>query len=141
MNDITLTYYGKVTDTGELQLPGRRIRKEVAQFAGKEIELTIRRKRKRRSDPQNRYYFGVVVEMVRLGLEGTTGETFNADEAHEFLKSRFLEVLIIDKETGEEIGRMPGSTKKLTVQEFGEYIEKCCRFAAEYLGVNVPLPQ
>lgn len=42
MQNLTLTYYGRVEQDGTLKLPGAKIRKEVQEFAGKEIELTIR---------------------------------------------------------------------------------------------------
>ena len=61
MTDLKLTYFGRVTDDGEIKLPGAKMRKEAQYFAGKEIEVTIQRKKRKRSDPQNRYYWGVVV--------------------------------------------------------------------------------
>lgn len=51
MTDATFTYYGNVTLDGTLKLPGAKIRREVIEFSGKEIEVTFRRKRKHRSDP------------------------------------------------------------------------------------------
>lgn len=117
------------------------MRKEAAAFAGKEIEVTIRRKRKHRSDPQNRYYWGVVVEMIRMGIK-QLGDDVDSESVHEFLKLRFLPVREkIDENTGEVIYRLPASTASLSTVEFLEYVEKCCQFAAEYLGVNIPLPQ
>lgn len=140
MSEITLTYYGRVEQDGTLKLPGAKIRKEVHEFAGKEIELTIRRKKKHRSDPQNRYYWGVVVEMIRAGMK-EMGDTVTPDQVHEFLKWRFLRVSKVDENTGEVLYEYAGSTAKLKTVEFGEYIEKCCQFAAEMLGVSIPLPQ
>jgi len=140
MSDITLTYYGSVQQDGTLKLPGAKIRREVAEFSGKEIEVTFRRKRKHRSDPQNRYYWGVVVEMIRAGMKDM-GDTVTPDQVHEFLKWRFLREQRIDESTGEVLYEYAGSTAKLKTAEFGEYIEKCCQFAAEMLGVSIPLPQ
>ena len=140
MSDIKLTYYGRVEQDGTLKLPGWKIRKEVREFAGKEIEVTIRRKRKHRSDPQNRYYWGVVVEMIRAGMKDM-GDELTPDQVHEFLKWRFLRVQKIDETTGELLYEYAGSTTKLGTVEFSEYVEKCCQFAAEYLGVSIPLPE
>ena len=89
MPEIILTYTGKVEQDGTLKLPGAKIRKEVAHFAGKEIEVTIQRKKKHRSSPQNRYYHGVVVEMIRAGMKDM-GDDVTPDQVHEFLKWRFL---------------------------------------------------
>lgn len=140
MTDITLPYYGSVTEDGALKLPGAKIRSEVRVFAGKEIEVIFRLKKKHRSDPQNRYYWGVVVEMIRAGMK-EMGDTVTPDQVHEFLKWRFLRVSKIDESTGEVLYEYAGSTAKLKTVEFSEYIEKCCQFAAEMLGVSIPLPQ
>ena len=140
MADTPLQYYGNVTLDGTLKLPGAKIRSEVRVFAGKEIEVLFRLKKKHRSDPQNRYYWGVVVEMIRAGMK-EMGDIVTADQVHEFLKWRFLRVSKIDEGTGEVLYEYAGSTAKLKTVEFGEYIEKCCQFAAEMLGVSIPLPQ
>lgn len=140
MSDLSLTYYGRVEQDGTLKLPGAKIRREVAEFAGKEIEVTFRRKRKHRSDPQNRYYWGVVVEMIRAGMK-EMGDTVTPDQVHEFLKWRFLRVQKADESTGEVLYEYAGSTADLGTIQFSEYVERCCQFAAEFLGVSIPLPQ
>jgi len=45
----------------------------------------------------------------------------------------------INKKTGEVI-YVPGSTATLTTIEFNEFIEKCQKFAAEYLGIVIADP-
>lgn len=140
MKNISLPYYGRVEQDGTLKLPGAKIRQEVKVFSGKEIEVVFRLKRKKRSDPQNRYYWGVVVEMIRAGMK-EMGDVVTPEQVHEFLKWRFLREQRVDESTGEVLYEYAGSTAKLKTVEFGEYIEKCCQFAAEYLGVSIPLPQ
>ena len=140
MSDLKLTYYGRVTESGEMKLPGAKMRKEAQAFAGKEIEVTIQRKKKHRSDPQNRYYWGVVVEMIRAGMKDM-GDAVTTEQVHEFLKWRFLRVQKIDENTGEVLYEYAGNTRKLGTIAFSEYVEHCCKFAGEYLGVEIPLPQ
>jgi hypothetical protein len=41
---------------------------------------------KKRSKEQNNYYWGVIVNMVRLGLLDTWGESFTREEVHNYLK-------------------------------------------------------
>lgn len=139
MSDATFTYYGNVTLDGALKLPGAKIRKEVQVFAGKEIEVTIRKKKKHRSSPQNRYYWGVVVEMIRAGMKDM-GDIVQPDQVHEFLKHRFLKVQRIDPDTAELLYEFSESTADLTTVKFGEYVDQCCQFAAEFLGVSIPSP-
>jgi len=145
MPDILLTYQGTVKD-GVITLP-KRLRKEVVgTFEGKHIEVTFRRKRKRRSSEQNRYYWGVVIpEIVRglidLGNEGLQeGSEESKNTAHELLKQELLK-------NGEEVFtkdgtlfRLPSSTTKCTTVEFEEYLERVRQWAAEYLGIVIPLP-
>lgn len=121
-------------------MPGAKMRKELAVFAGKEIEAVFTRKKKHRSDPQNRYYWGVVVEMVRVGMKDI-GDILDKDQVHELLRYRFLKRRTIDENTGELMYEYAESTASLGTIEFSEYIEKCCQFAAEFLGVEIPLPE
>jgi hypothetical protein len=141
MTDLKLTYFGRVTESGEMKLPGAKMRKEAMEFAGKDIEVTVQRKRKKRSDPQNRYYWGVVVEMVRSGIKDMTTDALTPDQVHELLKLKFHRVQKVDEDTGEVLYEYTGSTAAMKTIEFMEYIEKCCQFAAEYLGVVIPLPE
>ena len=90
-------------------------------------EVTIKRYRAKRSDAQNKYYWGVVVQMIA----DETGN--NKDMTHDGLRSMFL----IDK-----TGKMPviRSTTSMTTKEFMEYIDTVVLWAAEFLGVIVPPP-
>lgn len=135
-----LTYTGRVDENGKAILPAAKMRQEIARlFAGKEIEVRIMRRRKHRSDNQNRYYWGVVVPMIQAGIKDM-GDVAGTDEVHELLKARFLGRDKIDQGTGEFLYRLPGSTASLSTVEFLEYIAHCQQFAAEYLGVIIPDP-
>lgn len=81
-----------------------------------------------RSLQQNRYYFGVVVDLIAA----YTGYTI--DEAHEALKMKFLLV----KRQG--LPDTVQSTARLTKDQFCEYIEKIQRWAASELGCYIPNP-
>jgi organic radical activating enzyme len=93
---------------------------------------------KKRTSPQNRYYHGIVVPMVRKGIE-EMGTEITLQETHEFLKARFNSVELVNKESG-EVHQVPKSTAGLTTVEFNEFIEKIQRFAAEFLGIVIPDP-
>lgn len=138
MNQPTLTYYGTVAEDGKISLPGEQMRKEVRVFAGKEIVVTIRRARKHRTSPQNRYYHGVVVERIRQGL-ADMGDPLFPEQVHEMLKMQFLRRQKTD-EHGELLYEYTESTASLNTVEFTEYLEKCIRFAAEFLGEVIPPP-
>lgn len=92
----------------------------------------------RRSNQQNRYYWGLVVPMIRKGIK-ELGTDLTHEETHEFLKSRFNKDELVNPGTGEMV-EIPLSTTRLTKSEFGEYIENIQRFASEFLGLVIPDP-
>jgi hypothetical protein len=132
-----LQYIGNVSTTGILQLNRKRLQKDLLQYAGCSVELTIRKKN-RRSNQQNRYYFGVVIKEIELRMK-ELGNDVDTDIVHEFFKDRFLQHPLVG-EGGEIIGVLPGSTAKLNKEEFGNYIDKIVFFAAETLQITIPLP-
>lgn len=95
---------------------------------------------RRRSVAQNSYYWGVVVPMVRAALyESGFDQIRSVEDAHEALKYFHLRNRVVNEQTGEVI-EITGSTKDLNVPEFNDYIERICRWAAEYLSIVIPSP-
>jgi hypothetical protein len=130
--------YGYITEMGVLHIQNRKRLEEWAQqYPGKQVMIKIERRGSKRSSPQNRYYHGVVVQEVKLGLLNI-GYEMTAEETHFFLKSKFNPVQIPNKE-GEAI-ELPGTTTNLTKTQFGEYIEKIAMWAVEYLRIRIPQP-
>jgi hypothetical protein len=92
----------------------------------------------KRSNQQNRYYFGVLVAMVQQGLNDI-GTEVTKEETHEFLKARFNYTEIVNTETG-EVMQVPRSTTDLSKEQFSEYKDKIQRWAAEWLNIVIPDP-
>ena len=81
-----------------------------------------------------------MIPMVKDGLiDAGYDEIKDNQDAHEILKILFNKKQIINKLT-EEIITVPGSTTKLSRKEFGDYMEEIAKWAAEYLGINIPPP-
>lgn len=81
-----------------------------------------------RSTPQNRYYWGVVVEILSEHIG------FSPEEMHEILKHKFLNPF-------EKMGyKIYPNTTQLTTVEFKNYIEKIQRWAAQELQCVIPDP-
>jgi len=95
-------------------------------------------KANKRSNPQNAYYWSVVVSLMKKGFEDLGHDT-TLEETHEFLKAKFNFKEIVNQGTG-EVNQIPLSTTRLTKSEFSEYIEKIQRFAAEFLNIQIPNP-
>ena len=88
MPEIELTYYAKVDETG-IKIRNRKIfDSEVQQFAGREIELRIRRKRKIRTNAQNRYVH-LLITIFSDKLFELTGTRIPQPELKESLKAKF----------------------------------------------------
>ena len=66
---MELNYKVKVSN-GILEIPHRqKMSEEIRELCEDgEYELTIKKKKKVRSSPQNRYYWGVIVRDVKKGL-------------------------------------------------------------------------
>jgi hypothetical protein len=106
---------------------------------GNKITITLQKEKKSRTSPQNRFYWGVVVELVRQGLKDA-GHVLNTQDTHEMLKLRFLkEILMVNENTGEVVERIK-STSELTTSEMNDYISEIQIFASEYLGIIIPDP-
>ena len=102
----------------------------VASLEGKKTELTLEKSNERRSTRQNRYYRGVVCELIAEHCGYTN------DEAHDALKIRFLS----DRTENEHGLTRVRSTTSLSVDEFIYYVNEVVRFAAQDLQVYIPDP-
>tara|TARA_R110000868_G_scaffold275059_1_gene534731 strand:+ start:47 stop:487 length:441 start_codon:yes stop_codon:yes gene_type:complete len=111
----------------------------IATFEGKEITITVAKKKKKRSNPQNAFYWGVVVPIVKNGLL-EIGYKLSNERTHDFLKERFLKEDLANEETGEVIGSISRHTSELTTSQFMEYLAEIQQFSAEFLGVQIPDP-
>lgn len=134
MNKLDLT--GFIDDNGVMTIHHRPALMEWAhQNPGRNILVKFERRGAKRSTQQNRYYHGIVVQSVLLGLR-EIGYSMSHDEVHFFLKQKFNPVYIPNKE-GEAI-ELPGSTTQLNKVEFGEFIDRIAQWSAEYLSVTIP---
>ena len=105
--------------------------KDLSNNEGKNVYITIREQKNRRSLNLNSYYWAVVVRLV----SNETG--YDKEEAHEILKSMFLRTKYQIK--GIWVDGMK-STTKLSNQEMNDYIEEVKRFASSSLGLYIPDP-
>jgi len=104
----------------------------------KEFTISIEKRRSKRSNEQNKYYWGVVVSLMMQGLIDI-GYVMDEETTHDFIKTEFNYKILVNEETG-ETKKIPISTSNLTKTEFSEMIEKIKIFASEWLGVYIPDP-
>lgn len=125
-------FVGAVDEKGKLVLP-ESVRALLACYlhtlAGKPVDVIVRQHRDQRTNPQNRYYFGVVVPLIADSCG------YEVDEMHELLAMRFLRIED-DPVTGSPRRK---HTPDTNTKEFADYLDACIRFGAE-LGVVIPEP-
>jgi hypothetical protein len=116
------------------------IRKLLARMEGKKLRLEITKATRIRSGNQNRYYWGVVVDMI-WGMFVDAGNDVTREECHDFLKAEvgrsILDTEIVDPQG--ECHSIAKSTTRLTTMEFESYLERCREWAAR-MGLVIPLP-
>ena len=102
-----------------------------------EVLIRIERLRATRSQRQNAWYWGVIVQL----LAEHTGYT--PDEMHEVLKAKFIPkrfaVCDGNGEVRDELV-VGGSSAALNTVEFGEYCDAIRQWAASDLGLVIPDP-
>lgn len=118
---------------GRVQWPGyerKRFDTLALKYGDKDAEIILRLPQRQGTDPQRRYYFKVIVMMVR---EAAGYGPEHKEAIHEFLKGMFLK---------DNSGPLPITRRysKLTTVEREEYHDHCRRWAAEFLGLYIPLP-
>jgi hypothetical protein len=96
------------------------------------LSVEIKPYKKVRTQPQNAYYFGVVLKTV----SDYTG--FTKEELHISFKRAFLPIK--REMIGGVMVEMLTSTKDLDTLRFNEYLEHVARFCAESIGVYIPMP-
>jgi hypothetical protein len=115
-------------------------KKAFESYEGKIIELSLKVWHKKRTNPQNSYYWGVVIELIKNYINDL-GNDFDSDTIHELLRSLFLKTTkeIVNKESGEVKSiDFIQSTTKLSTIEFENYLESCKRYAAEQFDLIIP---
>jgi hypothetical protein len=117
-----------------------RAARELKRLVGQEIRVTILRFKKR-SPRANRYYWGGVITHLLGKLSERAMEVGQAcpfeskEELHDYFKAKFIGVTV--REFLGETYDIPPSSAKLSVEQFGAYIEAICAWAA-HRGIYVP---
>ena len=124
-------FRGFVDDSGKFALDyPAQFRAYVGRFMGEEVEIEFRKRRTKRSDRQNRYWWGVVIPLIAEHCG------YSHDEMHEALKAKFLGT----EDMSRGLLRI-GSTAKLDTQAFAELTDRVVLWAAGDLGVIIPPPE
>ena len=138
-----IEYFGKV-ENGKLLIRNRKaFDKELLQHEGKEVEITVKRKKKRRSHDQLSYHWGVLVPLFQRGLLDIGDErAISIEFVHKEIMTLFLFEEIVNLSTG-EVKSMPKSLSdngEVTTAEYSAALPLIQKYAIENLGVYIPDP-
>jgi hypothetical protein len=123
------TFTGSVVN-GRLKLDNREAFDRFTRLLdGKRVELQLRKFKRKRTLPQNSFYWAGVVSALaeHFGYE-------RLEDMHYELRRLFLSVPI------DENFAKVRSTTELTTEEFSQYMERCMQLAAEN-GVYIAFPE
>jgi len=138
----------KVTDGQVIPYEDLQYRNELAKLEGHDVAITVTSVRVR-SNPQNRYYWGTLLYMIREELEN---EGFQANDlaggsgnltrslVHELMKELFAKAEVYHPETGTIIAVTKKSTRDMSTKEFKLYIDNIRQWSAENLNLDIPDP-
>lgn len=111
----------------------------VQSFEGKDCIFIIDKPKKQRSNPQNRYLWGLLYPIARQAIKDAWGEVWSIDKTHDFFKSMFLFTEKVNEETGSII-KLPKSTTENTTTDQEDYHSEIRGFLLEWFNVDCPLP-
>jgi hypothetical protein len=126
-----------VKDNGKLNINWERIEVYLSRFKdGTAFDVEIVRRQRTKSDPQRKFYFGVVLPMFmeHLGYDKDEQELF-----HRQLKIVYFQIKPDAKGIYRKVPSVFSNESELVVSEKSKYVEWVVRKAAQE-GVYIPDP-
>jgi len=111
----------------------------IKSFENSDVILTLEKPKKKRSNAQNRYYYGMLIPLMQQGAKDLFGEVWSATKAHEHLKAKFLFHESVNIKTGEII-QTPKSTTENTTIEMEVYHTEIRIYLLQDFDINAPEP-
>jgi len=135
----TLEFSGLITAGKLPPSVSQQITSCLSGFEGKRVIVAIREQKKRRSLNQNAYLWSVVYGRI-VDVFREYGNNVDAEDVHAYCKDNIGKLKQVFVTPNGEVLTGPGSTAKLSTIEFEVYAEKVRAWAAETLGIGIPLP-
>jgi len=118
---MSVEIFADVKDDGTLSNFKRlEAHQAIKSFAGKRISIKIERAYNRRTIPENKFYWAVIIEEEIQCFKEFWGESYTKQQIHEWNKSMFW---ADEKLVGEEVIKTPCSSTKYTTTQWEERIE------------------
>jgi hypothetical protein len=138
-----ITYITKI-ENGRMTRNRSAIFKAIQIFEGKELEITLSRPKRKRSNSQNSYWWGVVVPIYHK-LFTEAGHACDHNGAHyllcDLIRENYPDTVLFDEVLINDtyVKRTKG-TSELTKSEFMSLIAEAQQLASEWFGAYIPDP-
>ena len=111
----------------------------IKSFNGSDVVLTIDKVKKKRSNNQNRFYWGCLIPLMQKGAKDMWGESWSIDKAHKHLSKLFVFHESVNVKTS-EITQTPKSTTELTTTDWEVYVTEIRIYLLENFDIEAPEP-
>ena len=116
----------------------------LKQHEGHDVSITIERWRKKRSNEQNAYWWGVVVPIFQNAFR-EAGMVRSKEQTHQLITDIIIQkygdsVILNETVIDGEVFREKRGTSELSTSEFMELIAEAQMFATEVFNVQIPDP-
>ena len=124
---------------GNLKQNRTLIKNAIESFEGKDIMITFEKPKRKRSNPQNNYLWGILYPITQNAIKNEWGEIWSIEKVHDFYKIQFNVIEKVNEETGQVI-KLPKSTTENTTIQQEEYHLQIREFLKEWFNIDCPLP-
>lgn len=102
-------------------------------FIDKELVIKVKERIRKRSEAQNRYYWGILIPTVRAFLKETEGKTYTEDQLHTYHLMKVIGAKpVITEILGLEVVSFEVKrSSKMSTKEFGEFVDILQAYWAE----------
>lgn len=111
----------------------------IKSFNGFDVVITIAKVKKKRSNSQNAYLWGLLYPSTQQAIKNEWGEIWSIEKVHDFYKLHFNYTEKVNEQTSEVI-KIPKSTTDNTTTQQEEYHTQIRQFLLEWFNIDVPLP-
>ncbi|GAB4023198.1 hypothetical protein GCM10028808_72900 [Spirosoma migulaei] len=133
------TAYGSINQDGVLYVDELdKFQSAYSTWAGCKVGIDLYELEPIRSNPANRYYFGVIVPVARKVINEAWGTTYGKTKIHEILKENCNQVE--HETTSGRVIMITLDTHDMPHSEFCEYVERVRNFLAEFFYCQTPDP-
>lgn len=115
------------------------IKSIIEHYEGHTIDVIFKKRKNKRSNRQNKYYWAVIVPITQNCLKEEWGEIWSLAEVHEFLKANCNFEELVNEETGEVLRKTKSTTENDTKQQ-EDFHEKCRNLVSSFFNTEIPLP-